>query len=341
VLGSDSARWSSDARLLLRRLVVPKREAVMRLSEDVQTLNRAAFVQQQADIAQIYRETQLRIWEQLGVALAISIAIGILATVYGGRLERRLQRQGQRDARNAQDLQRLSARLITAQEEERRSIARELHDEVGQVLTAVKVELSIAQRSLEASGCPARLLEDSQSITERALYTVRDLSHLLHPSLLEDLGLPAAIDWYLRGFGRRHELRVELLHEGMDGRLRREAEANIYRIVQEALTNVAKHAQASKCRVYLQRLPTTVLVTIEDDGRGFDVAEVEQAGTQRGLGLIGIRERVWQVQGTLRLETSPGKGTRLTVECPADKPAVASTIATDLSEETLRETVGG
>ncbi len=345
VLGSSNLNDNTpesrrNARLVLRSLVVPRRESVMRLSEDVQALNRAAFVQQQADTADLYRTTQQQIWWLVGVALAISIAIGVFATVYSGRLEHRLKQQHEREAENAQDLQRLSARLITAQEEERRNIARELHDEVGQVLTAVKVELSIARRSLESNGASARILDDVQSITDGALNTVRDLSHLLHPSLLDDLGLPAAIDWYLRGFGRRHDLRVELLHEGMERRLRRDAEANIYRIVQEALTNVAKHAQASVCRVYLQRLPSTVLITIEDDGRGFDSVDIERAGTQRGLGLIGIRERVCQLQGTLRLETGPGRGTRVTIEAPA-VTMTPSTTAGDLPDEPLREAVGG
>ena len=99
--------------------------------------------------------------------------------------------------------------------------------------------------------------------------------------MLDDLGLPAAIDWYLKGFGRRHGVRIELLQDGMDERLPPETEAGVYRIVQEALTNVAKHAQASTCRVFLQRLPHTVLVTIEDDGVGFDPDEVRRAGRAR------------------------------------------------------------
>lgn len=343
VLESDSSRWPRDARQLLQRLVVPKREAVMRMSEEVQSLNRAAFVQQQGDLAQIYRVQQRRIWEELGVALAASIAIGLFATVYSGRLQRRLRVQHTREAQHARDLQQLSARLITAQEEERRSIARELHDEVGQVLTAIKVELSVAERALEASGASARVLGDAQSITEGALHTVRDLSHLLHPALLDDLGLPAAIDWYLRGFGKRHQLRVELLHEGMEARLRPETEATLYRIVQEALTNVAKHAQASTCRVSLQRRPATVLVTVEDDGRGFDPNEVAREGARRGLGLIGIRERVWQLQGTLRLETTPGKGTCLTVEFPIGRRARVNDASGEphASQGLVSEAVGG
>src|SRR2546421_11628186 len=110
----------------------------------------------------------------------------------------------------------------------------------------------------------------------------------------------------------------------MDQPLTPEIEASAYRIVQEALTNIAKHARATKCRVYLQRLANTVLITIEDNGAGFDLADVERAGGRAGLGLIGIRERASQLRGTVRLESAPGKGTRLTVELPArSRPSVA------------------
>jgi signal transduction histidine kinase len=317
VLTSDSTRWPADVRSLLQRHIVPKREAVIRVSEEVQALNRASFVQQQADIAEVYRVMQRRGWQQLGAALAASLGIALFAIVYAGRLENRIQRQRQTEAQNARDLQRLSAQLINAQEDERRSIARELHDEVGQVLTAIKVELAVAERALASRGDSVNVLKDAQAIADGAIHTVRDLSHLLHPALLDDLGLPAAIDSYLRGFRKRHGLRMDLLHEDMSERLAPEIEAAGYRIVQEALTNVAKHAKAMCGRVYVQRLARTVLITIEDDGTGFDVFEMDAAGARKGLGLISMRERVSQLQGAMRIESAPGKGTRVTVELPA------------------------
>ena len=316
VLATDSTHWPTDARVILRTQVVPKREAVIRVSEEVQALNRSAFVQQQRQVAEIYSVTQRRLWQSLGLALAASLGVALLAVFYAGRLERRLEEQRAADDQNARELQELSAKLITAQEEERRSIARELHDEVGQVLTAIKVELTVAQRSIEASGGNADLLADVRNITEGAVATVRDLSHLLHPALLDDLGLASAVEWLLRGFSRRHDIRAEVLHDRMDERMAPELEASVYRIVQEALNNVVKHARATTCRVYLQRLPTTLLVTVEDDGSGFDETEVSRAGARAGLGLIGIRERAKQLRGTVRLESAPGRGTRLTVELP-------------------------
>lgn len=317
VLDTDATRWPAEARTLLRTRVVPKRELVIGLSEQAQALNRGAFIQQQAAIAAVYSGTQRRIWQSLGVALATSLGIALLATFYAGRLEDRIRRQRAKEAQNTRDLQLLSAKLLTAQEEERRSLARELHDEVGQALTAIKVEIAVAQRASGTSPDATAALDDARAIADGVLHTVRDLSRLLHPSLLDDLGLAAAAEWYLNGFGRRHGVRTDLLQDGMDERLAPETESAAYRIIQEALTNVAKHAHASNCRLYLQRLTNTLLVTIEDDGVGFDLNAPRTSDGARGLGLVNIRERVAQLRGTMRMESGAGRGTRLTVEVPA------------------------
>jgi signal transduction histidine kinase len=311
VLVTDSRRSTEDARVLLGR-IAPRRELVIGVSEKVQSLNRAAFIQQQASIAETYRVNQRQVWERLGLSLAGSLGIAMLAIFHVTRLENRLRAQRLRDVQNASDLQRLSAQVVHAQEEERRTISRELHDEVGQVLMAVNVELAIAQRRIEAAGMPGAALEDVQSLADTALQTVRDLSHLLHPAVLDDLGLPAAIDWYLQGFGKRHGIRVELQREMPNGRLPADVEMNAYRLVQEALTNVAKHARATCCRISLSCLDDELRITIEDNGKGFDVAVRRGAG----LGLIGIRERIAQIEGRLSIESAPGEGTTLQATIP-------------------------
>lgn len=347
VLATDATRWPMEARTLLQTRVMPRRELVISLSEQAQALNRGAFIQQQSAIADVYRVTQRRIWQTLGVALATNLGIALLATLYAGRLEDQLRRQRAKDVQSTRDLQDLSAKLLNAQEEERRSIARELHDEVGQALTAIKVELAVAQRAIDSGGGAASALDDVRSIADGVLHTVRDLSHLLHPVLLDDLGLASATEWYLKGFGRRHDVRVELLHDRMDQRLAPETETAVYRIIQEALTNVAKHAKATSCRVYLQRLTNTILITIEDDGVGFDPADTRSASGPRGLGLVGIRERVEQLHGTVRLESAPGKGTRLTVELPGEpRTGTAETSNVDHNHRDIalprgRETIDG
>jgi signal transduction histidine kinase len=323
VLGNDSVRSPAATRLVLNTQVVPRRETIIRVTEDVRALNRAAFIEQQRAIADLHRLANERSWQWLGVTLAVSLGIGLLATAYASRLEATLKQQRAIEAENTRHLQLLSAKLIKAQEEERQNIARELHDEVGQVLTAVKVELAVAQRRLRLSGGAAELLDDVQVIADAALHTVRDLSHLLHPALLDDLGLPAAIDWYLRAFAKRHGIAVEMKQEGMTTRLAPEVELAAYRVVQEALTNVARHAEAKNCRVSIQRRRDRLEVTILDNGKGFDPETVGGTGGRKGLGLLGMRERAAQLKGAVRIESAPGEGTRVRLELPA-RPAPSS-----------------
>ena len=306
---------SVDAPALLRE-IFPKRQGLMRLSEEMQSINRTAFVRQQSEIAEIHRLNHRRLWESFGAAMIASFAIAFLATLYAGRLEERVKRQRDREQENAETLRRLSSQLVTAQEEERRIIARELHDEVGQVLTAIKVELSLAQRAIENAGGAPAVLQEARTIADGALETVRHLSHLLHPPLLEDLGLAAAVDAYAKAFTRRHTIRIDVRPEGVEAvRFGRDVETSAYRIVQEALTNVARHSSATACTVSIGKAGGVLRVTIEDDGCGFDPGTV--GGPGGGLGLVGMRGRATELGGRLRIDSARGLGTRLTVEVPA------------------------
>jgi signal transduction histidine kinase len=316
-LGVDSRFWQDDAGQSLLRAIRPRRDTAIAIAEELQALNRGAFVQHQTEMAAIYRQTQRRFWQSLGVALLASLGIALVAGIHASRLEARVRQQHDRTMQHQADLQRLSAKLLKAQEEERRTIARELHDEVGQVLTAVKVELSVAQRSVAAMGGTVQAIEDARQVTDRALSTVRDLSRLLHPSLLDDIGLPAALDWYLKGFRRRHEISAEFQTAGLEGRrLTSDIEVNVYRIVQEALTNVVRHAQTTSCRVDVVCREDELTVVIADHGVGF-VPDPGRDRTERGLGLVGIGERVAQLGGTFEIQSEVGMGTVLTIQVPA------------------------
>ncbi len=328
VLATDSSRWPSEARMLLRRFM-PKRESALRVSDEVQALNRAAYIDQQRDVTETQAEMQRQVWTVFGVALAISLAIGWLVSQHAASLERRLTEQNDREERIASDLQRLSARLVHAREEEQRRIARELHDEVGQALSAVKVQLAVAERRIERMGAARALLADAQTSADSALHSVRDLSHLLHPSALDDLGLVAALESLVADFRRRHQCAIEFVHQGPDRRLHAETERAIYRIVQEALTNIARHAEATGGTVQLVIDDSSVRVLIEDNGVGFDVADVERPGKRRGLGLLSIRERVTGLRGRVRIESTPGSS-RIEVELPAVPPSRVDDLDPDL-----------
>jgi signal transduction histidine kinase len=327
MLDTDSARWSEMAGPFLRGRLTPRRQAFMNVAEELGTLNRTSFVEHQMQVVGLYRETQTRVWQVLGLALALSLGIAVLSTWYAGRLERQVKDQHARDIEMQRGLQRLSAELIRVREEERRTIARELHDEVGQSLTAIKFELAAAQNAVDEHGGPANLLGDVRPIVEHTLQTVRDLSHMLHPAVLDDLGLSAAVDLHVKEFRRRHAISVELTETGMEERLPREVETVAYRIVQEALTNVAKHAKASSCRVSLVQLARSLVVVVGDDGVGFDQGGEAVTGHERGLGLVSMSERAMRLGGSLVIESGPGLGTRIVVELPVveeNEPALAA-----------------
>jgi signal transduction histidine kinase len=315
VLTDAAGNSPAAVRDILNSHIVPRREAALAISEEVQALNRRAFIGQQNDLAAIHRTAESESRRGLGVALVIGLGVLLMTSVYAGRLEGRLRSQLKRDVRLSRELHETATKLMTAQEEERRTIARELHDEVGQVLTAIKVELSVAQRSIEQAGGSTKPLVEAQTITDGALQTVRNLTQLLHPAALDDLGLPAAIDQALRGLARRHDIHAELHQTGLADRLPRDIEVAAYRIVQEAITNVGKHARAKECHVHLTQVSDRLLVEVEDDGVGFP-ADSETVMRDRGLGLIGVRERASRLGGTFNIVSEPGHGTRLIVSLP-------------------------
>jgi len=158
-------------------------------------------------------------------------------------------------------------------------------------------------------------LNDVRAITDGALQQVRNLSYLLRPPALDEFGLVAALTSYITSFSKRHDIHTQLIHKDMTQRLSAEAETAVYRIVQEALTNVARHSRASVCIVSLVRSASSLRVTVEDDGEGFDVGDAALSAS--GLGLIGIRERIAHLHGRAVFESAPGRGTSISIELPA------------------------
>lgn len=217
--------------------------------------------------------------------------------------------------RSHAQLRRLSGRLQQAQEEERRYLARELHDELGQILTGLKLELSALGRKLEKRKTPLHL-ERALQLTDSSLATVRRVATRLRPGVLDDLGLKPALEWLLQGLRQSSSLQIELDYE-LDLELDSELRTTLYRLCQEAMTNVLRHAQARSVRVRLSRLSERVELIIEDDGKGFD----PRNSNSGRLGILGMRERVHLHGGHFDLENRPSGGTRITVHLPLSTKA--------------------
>jgi PAS domain S-box-containing protein len=207
-------------------------------------------------------------------------------------------------------LEALSQRLLVVQELERRHVARELHDQVGQLLTSLKLRIDTGGEQLHG--------KETQEIVGDLLTRVRDLSMSLMPSMLEDLGLLPALMWHTDRFAAQTRVRVSFRHAGLDRRFPREIELAAFRVAQEALTNVARHTSVEQVRLDVWASAENLGVRVEDDGPGFDP---DAAGARPSLGLPGMRERVRLVGGQLSIESAPGEGTRLSVVLPLAAPA--------------------
>jgi signal transduction histidine kinase len=289
--------------------------------------------------SQLLSSTAFLQWFGIPVQLFRAAMAGVLA-FYMARALRAFEVEGQRrleealraERRTGQERERLNAelqheqkvlaelldRLVDTQEVERQRIARELHDATGQSLTAIALGLRGVQRILEdREPSTAGQLRELESFSTSALGELRRIIADLRPPQLDDLGLIPALRWYTQNFQARWGVTCELQLTGENVRLAPEMETVIFRIVQEALSNVARHAQASRVVVRLEQDPQAVTVTVRDDGQGFDpTAQNGAARTRNGWGLLGIQERARLMGGRCAIESSPGQGTQVQVWIP-------------------------
>ena len=211
-------------------------------------------------------------------------------------------------------LQQLSSQVLTAHEGERKRIARELHDDTGQALTSILVRLRLLEKTA-GDEAVRRNVEELRELTSNALDSVRRMAVDLRPAALDDLGLVPALHSYADKYSNSWPISVTFSAEGLKKRLPANVELVLYRIVQEALTNVAKHSAARSVEVRLRRRSNIVTVTVADDGRGFDMRDVTRSEGS-GLGLFGMRERLALVGGTVEIQSALGKGTTIIARVP-------------------------
>ncbi|MEN2984816.1 MAG: sensor histidine kinase [Dictyoglomaceae bacterium] len=206
----------------------------------------------------------------------------------------------------------ISKFLIRAQEEERRKIARELHDEIGQALTAIKINLELLKRKIDQN--LINYIEDSINLIDKTIEQVRNLSLNLRPSLLDDLGLISSLKWYIEREKRRNNLNIEYVFDFEQEKINKDLSINIFRIVQEGLTNIIKHAQARNIFLEIKEEGEKILIIIKDDGIGFDVENIwEKVREGRALGILGIKERVELFNGNMEIKSKKGEGTEIKI----------------------------
>jgi len=244
-----------------------------------------------------------------------------------GQLEDAVKQRTAELDRTNQNLRELSARLMQLQDDERRRIARELHDSVGQMLAALGMNLAAVGTDLERLTKTADAVNDSAALVHELSQEVRTISHLLHPPLLDEAGLASALRWYIDGFAQRSKIKVDLEFPADFGRLPREAETAIFRTVQECLTNIHRHSESPNARIRILASGTDIRVEVEDHGKGIPPEmqfEMESMGIP-GVGIRGMRERLRQLGGSLDIHSN-GKGTLIVASLPVPVPSTASSV---------------
>ena len=296
----------------LRDEVFPRRTAMLDIANTIAGINEQQLTAGNVRDAALLSSFQNR----LTVTLFLSVLLGLGMAAFSAwkilKLEGRAHTQYKAVVEARGQLESLSARLVQAQETERRSLARELHDEVGQGLSAVLIELRNLSMGLptQSEEQLSKHVETIKGLVENTVRTVRNMSLLLRPSMLDDLGLIPALQWQAREVSRQTCMDVTVATDLASDDLPDEYKTCIYRVVQEALHNCSAHSHATAVRIKVQQEPKRLTLSIRDNGKGFDIRQ------SKGLGLLGIEERVAHLHGTCEIHSEPGSGTVLAIELP-------------------------
>jgi signal transduction histidine kinase len=304
--------WTPTEKILrsaafLRNEVVPRREAVLAIAQEIEELNNANAAAQRAEVerrhAALRADLDRLLWMSVLLGLAVALAVVFRLRV----LERRSELQRANAADAERQMRQLSQQIVATQEEERKNLSRELHDHVAQVLTALRMELG----RIERTGPRDAAVTECKRLVDNLFRTVRDLALGLRPSMLDDFGLQPALEWHVRDFTSRSGLKVTLAMEGPFDALPDHYRVCVYRVVQEALTNCARHAGAQAISVSVVADAGHLSVRVVDDGVGLDPSR-----RRAGLGLRGIEERVKELGGTMTIRGETGKGTAIAIQLP-------------------------
>jgi signal transduction histidine kinase len=309
--------WTTSEKILqsasfLRREVVPRREAALTIAREIEQLNNDNLSAQQQEVSrrQAAGRAELRrtLWQTILLGVAVSMVV-----VWRLRVLEKRSDQAEHQMRE------LSQRLVNAQEEERKHLSRELHDHVAQVLTGLRMELGRIER---LSPGVASVVGDCKGLVDEIFLTVRSLALGLRPSMLDDLGLQAALEWHVRDFMSRYAIKVDLKMTGDFERLPDSHRTCVYRVVQEALTNCVRHADAGHIAIDVTTNERELRLSVSDDGVGLSPSH-----RGHGLGLIGINERVKELHGTVMISPTGHRGTVVAVQLPLPQPWTEAPLA--------------
>jgi signal transduction histidine kinase len=301
-----------DGVAFLRRAIIPRRETVLALAREIEDLNNANLAAERAEVTRRHDEFRADLRVLLWQSVFLGLVVAASAVVRLGVLERRSERERAFAAEAERHMRELSQELVVAQEEERKKLSRELHDHVGQVLTALRMELGRIERlRMPANTSLGEAVSECRALVDNVVRTVRDLAQGLRPSMLDDFGLQAALEWLVRDFTRRFGISAHLRTDGDFADLPDLHRTCAYRTVQEAMTNCVKHAGASRIDVNVRAADGALEVSVSDDGVGIDPAR-----RRGGLGLRGIEERVRDLDGTMSVRGARGAGTTVTIRLP-------------------------
>jgi signal transduction histidine kinase len=306
--------------------VVPRRKATGELLRRLEQASRSSAYTSEAEFAETRRSAARTLLILLAVDGLLGVAVSMYSIRYSERLEAQTERHFEEVSRAKTELERLSARLMEIQEQERTRLARELHDEIVQNLAVLRMEITRASQPAGAkSEDVGRRLDRARDVTERTMKTVRNIMLLLRPSLLDDLGLGPALQWLAEDFERRTGVSCQFRDDTQDDNLSDLVKTCVFRVVQEALHNAEKHAEAAHVQIHLEHARGSLCASVRDDGRGFNPNTAEHDGTNAHFGLIGMRERATGLRGSLTVESAPGVGTTIMLQLPLELPAETTT----------------
>jgi signal transduction histidine kinase len=301
----------------MQREIMPRRGELYAVLLELSDADQQRLQQSEREFEAARRDAARRLVVMLGLSVLLGFAVARLTLRHAENMERQAELHYAEVEQARHELQQLSARLLEIEEEGRRQLSRELHDEIGQTLALLQIEISRVQALLPLQPEAARdRLRRARELAERTVQTIRNISVLLRPTLLDDLGLAPALQFQLEEFLRRSGIACEFVEEGVSDQLPDVVKTCVYRVVQEALHNCEKHAGAASVRVVVRQLPDCLTAEIEDDGRGFQVNGQGMPSRTSGLGLLGIRERVAIAGGSLAIDSAPGHGTRIALRIP-------------------------